>query len=206
MNDWKERLAAEIRRDWRRTGVLVLLTIVAIVLVIREFSGQPDQAHAGGAKESDSSADRAPAHPGETAVANGPGQSGGQTGKVFTFSVDSGAVPPMPRRDPFVVDLERFPPDPAAKPSGNRDANLKVNARDSALAEIQRRQAAEAAIRAEAAKLQLQSILMADPPRVMIGRDIYRVGQRVGSFVLTRITSNSVVLEKGGFEVTLRME
>ncbi|MDD4889858.1 MAG: hypothetical protein PHU85_07985 [Phycisphaerae bacterium] len=215
---WSDRVVSEMKRDWKRTGFLAVLLVVGVVLAIKQFGGSPAPANAKPAagKAGAGGSAAAPAAPG--AVAPGDARDGGGVtvvggakakpaadGKVFRFASDVSTMT-LPRRDPFRVDLTLFPPDPSAvesKLNGDVKSTGPLGDTDT---EVARRQALEAVVKAEAAKLHVQSILMVDPPQAMIGRDVYRVGSKIGPFTLTKITSNSVTLEKEGFEVVLRME
>jgi hypothetical protein len=210
MSDFLTKLKTDLMRDWRRTGILGLLVVVGAVLLIRQFASGP-----GPAKAKDY---KAPAQKEQTGTAPAPVKPkkigpaaqaviaaktpDTPTDKVFRFSSDVSAMS-LPRRDPFKARLDSFPPDPNAfKP----DKEVKITQPADPEVERQRRLAQEAILRAEAQKLQLQSILITDPPQAMIGGDIYRAGQQIGPFMLTRVGANSVTLEKDGFEVMLKME
>lgn len=206
MSDWTKKLKTELGRDWRRTGLLLGLIAVGMVVAVRQFSGSPEKAGAATPPKKQSST----AHAAAPAAPIGPAAQAAvdarkpslRADKVFRFNADVSTMT-LPRHDPFKVKLDVFPPDPSL---AKAERDVKVSMPADAETERQRRLAQQAIVRAEAQKLRLQSVMITDPPRAMIGGDIYRVGQAVGPFVLTRIGGNSVTLEKDGFEVMLKME
>lgn len=207
---WTDKLMAELKRDWKRTSLLVVLTVVGGVLLIRQLAGPPAAAKATRPARPAGAAAGAGAAPREARAGDVTVLANPTTGakaavpagnKVFRFTADVNAMT-SPRRDPFRADLAAFPPDPASQGGGD----LKVSGGGPGPTTEQQRAAREAIIKADAAKLQLQSIVLHDSPQAMIGGDLYRVGAQVGPFKIAKITRSSVTLERDGFEVMLRME
>jgi hypothetical protein len=200
-------MIAEFKRDWRRTGMLVVLTIVALVLMIRQFvASEPSEAQAGAEVVADAGAASSPS-------ANASVPNAGLLSPAVWVDPGDGQQVPIPdlSHDPFKVDFKRFPVDPnaarPADPGGQVDPD-------------QARRARQSAIHAEAETLNLQTVLMSNPPRVMINNRIYRVGQQVwarepddqpgkpkGSpFLLSAVSPTSVTLEKEDFEIILKLK
>lgn len=209
MSDLSDRIVAQFRRDWRRTGVLAVLTIVAIVLMVRQFAGSGANAQANG-----SAANKAPAPVRKAAKTTAPvvakttaapaPVNPADRNKVFEFEPQLGDRMAILQRDPFKADLSLYAVDPDSVPKGKAAAQVTTGPEGND--DESRRRNAEAAVRDEASKLRLQLILMANPARAVIGGDSYTVGQRVGSFTLTRINKQNVTLEKDGFEVMLSLQ
>lgn len=218
--DWKEKLVTEFKRDWRRTAVLVTLTIVALFLLVKQFAGSSTPAAAEGADSSYRTDQGGAGHSGAVPPGAIQPAAAAPTRNQAALRMPSSdwmtnpakqlAALPVPRRDPFKINLEAFPLDPAksAKPTDVKTTDVKMTdeQRD------QMRKARQTAIAAEAQSLKLQSVLMASPPRVMINGTIYRSGQTVVAadkdhpFKVERISPSSAVLEKEGFEVHLMLE
>jgi len=210
MSAWKDKLMTELSRDWRRTLVLGVLLVIGVVMVVRNLGGdspQPVQAfghddyHVAGQATAVARIDQ----PGASAAPS-------QVNRRWIWQDPARhrlPLPLPPARDPFVVDLQRFPPDPLAKTARSADIN------DTELTQEQREQmrlAQRVVIEGEAASLNLQTILMTQPPRVMINGDIYSVGNKIRvakgaePFELVRIDATSAVLQRDGFEVILKLE
>ncbi|MCG3179283.1 MAG: hypothetical protein BIFFINMI_01617 [Phycisphaerae bacterium] len=211
MSEWQEKLITELKRDWRRTSILVVLTIVALVLVIRQFAGgdpgtakanaiAPDKPATSRSKGSQPTAATAAATraPVSAEAIKAAWQDPATLARV--------ALPTF-NRDPFVINFNSFPPAPKTDKKGAEGVQIP----ESAQAE-QKRQAQLEILRAEAGRLKLQSILMGSEPRVIVNGEIYHVGDLIRAdakcqpFNLTRIASTSAVLERDGFEVILRLE
>ena len=190
---------AELRRDWRRSGLLAALVVVALVLVIRQVSGTPSEAAATDGPERPAARARL--------VASAVPVSPAGVREAMSWMEPAGqpaAIPPLPPRDPFCVELEKYPPDPAAKVAPEPAETTSSQPTQAELAA--QRAAALKAVQAEAGKLKLQSILMTAPPQAMISGEVYPMGARVGGFTLTQVRAGAIVLEKDGFEVVVCLE
>ena len=206
MSAW-QKLLTDLKRDKRRTGILIALAVVGLVVAIRQFTGgTPEEADArntpsaakgdgadaaGGSAGSANGADPSPAESSAEAVPAGPR-------KVFRFAGEDGAMS-VPRRNPFQANLEAFRPDPDAAPAPAKVQEVYVDPM------VQRR-AQELALIAAAEKLPLHSIMMANPPEAMLDNTIVKAGQTIGPFIVTKITASAVTLSKDGFDVVLKLE
>jgi hypothetical protein len=205
-----QKLLTDLKRDKRRTGLLIGLAVIGAVVAVRQFSGgTPEEADAHNtpsAAQSDpsdpaagspaGSANQADASGAESRLVNGETAAPGPP-KVFRFAADDSSMA-VPRRNPFQVNLESFRPDPDVLPAA-KVQQVEVDPL------IQRR-SEELALIAAAQRLPLQSIMMANPPQAMLDNTVVKVGQTIGPFTVARISAGAVSLRKDGFEVVLKLE
>ena len=74
------------------------------------------------------------------------------------------------------------------------------------LAELRRREERTRQLRGEVDRLQLQTVMIGRTPMALIGDEIVRVGDRIGSFTVTAIRPGAVELSAEGNMYTLMME
>jgi hypothetical protein len=72
--------------------------------------------------------------------------------------------------------------------------------------EAQRRAQRVAELKMEIARLKLQTVMQGRFPMAIINGEIVKVGQKLGSFRIDKITERSVELSAGEYQVTLHME
>lgn len=99
-------------------------------------------------------------------------------------------------RDPFAFDKDRYPlaagaardQEPEKSPDETSDERNRIEA-----------------IREMAATLRFQAGMLGPTPRALINDRVYRLGDKINGFAVSKIESRRVVLEKDGIEIHLRM-
>jgi len=188
--DWRQWLAAELRRDKKKTALMVVLAAVAtgvFVQAARPTSTSPVQAA--------SSAIKVPA------AASASGSRAGEPASAAPGRQDAAKPPAKPAsgvkitRDIFEPNPAYFPaqvapraPSPAAPPSEETPTKAK-----------------ERTIRAQADSLRLQSTIASALPTAIINDLVLRQGDSVEGFRVIEIGTRTCVLEKQGVRVTLEL-
>ena len=190
--DLKQRLIAELKRDKKRTAVMGVLFIVAVIVVGHRLidSLSPSELRAAGEPG------------GTTAPAPNP--------LPIATVVQRTERPNAPERSAYVTQLDRtirrdiFRPDPGLFPAAGtqRTTDVRVttaSARDDA-AERER------AVREAARSLALQSTILGNRPTAIINGEVAAVGSQIGGFCVVAIHRRSCDLEKDGVQIKLLMK
>jgi len=191
---WKTRLLAELQRDKKKTIVLSMLLLVAIVLIGKLFlKGSPAPATA------QRPAAVVPPALGGAAV---PDPSGVTTTNIIPDSVTAKPVIPdnlsdTITRDIFKPDRESFP---RVKRAKKKDVKKKTVEQKVTEEEIRQKE-----IQAEAAKLHLESTLTGSRPIAIINGNVLSKGRFIAEFRVEEIGLQSCVVEKEGVRVKLTM-
>jgi len=186
MQDMLEKAKAQLLADKRRSGLLIGLVAVGLLfwgrLMLKE-TPKTATAEPVAAAASASGSDGAPAPVARAAP-------------LPAVVLTGAAVMP---RDPFRFDASGYAAAPGQGPleeaqDGPKTADPHAD-----------REARRAAVVAQARKLTLDSVIKGSRPRVMISGQMLEPGQQVEGFVLLKIDSRQVVLEKEGVRVLLKM-
>lgn len=188
--DWKQRLVVELGRDKKKTVILAVLLVVALVAIGRLLtSGQPARVQA--------------------AVAVPPVVAAQPTSAAMTGE-DLAVQEKSARRDAYMETFARkisrdlfqpntdfFPPVQEVAPK----ATAKVEAADENIAELQRR----GQVQAQARSLVLQSTILGTVPTAIINGKVLRSGEWVSGFEVMEITTHTCSVRKNGVTVVLEM-
>ena len=182
-----QRLKAEANRDPKRTAVLGVLTVVLLVLAVRQIAKRTAPARAGAAV-----AIRNPASAGMPGLA----------------AVGAAALPAeglaeaLPKRVP-VVTRDLFTPNPGFYPSKEteRPAPVVKPVDDT----VARREAEFRTVQTQARSLALQSTVVGSVPTAIINGQVLRTNEWINGFEVVEISTRSCTVEKGGLRVTLEM-
>lgn len=192
MNRLLKQLKRDLLADKRKLGLGVALVAVALLLwgrlLLKDVprtaiaDPKPDrQANASPRTEAAPSTDPAPVDQRRPEVVLEPTRPG--------------------QRDLFAWEARFYP---GAFPEPENPDSSQKSASDSADQSQQRRQVRRAVL-AEAASLNLQSTMLGQPSRALIGSVLLETGQTVRGFELTEVRARQVTLVKHGVEVTLEM-
>lgn len=192
MANFMKRLLAELKRDRKKTAVMAILLLVALVAVGRLFlrSAVPTKA----AAAAPAAGKAAPAARASSAQRSDSGEDrSGESGRERVKYL--GPIDTTIKRDIFAANPKYFPavvkPDVAshAAPSGMDDINAE-----------------RAAIQAKALELALQSTVVSANPTAIIEGQVLHVGDWVNGFRVVEIGSRQCTLEKSGVKVTIEMK
>lgn len=190
---WKDRLAAELRRDKKKTAILSALTVVAAVLVVRALLPRTPQTARASAVALMAQPVQASARP-VAAVPVKPAQPAARPKKAKKTELAS--IDQFSReikRDIFRLNETLFPPEKPVKPvetttkpadAPDPDAHARI-------------------IRAQASALLLESVIMSGSPVAIINGRPRQVGQTIGEFQVVKITEGGCIVSKDGVEIAL---
>lgn len=189
--DWTQRLKAELMRDKRKTAVMALLLLVAVIVAARQVSRSADPASATAA--------------GPTAPEGGVSEP---PAPAALWGVPGAAGPPSREtrppagartitRDLFAMKVSDFPVDQEVKVAAPPTTSTAPAASPE---EIEAQQ-----IRAQAQDLALQSTYISSQPTAIVNGQVVRVGDRLRGFQVVEITQGACVLVQKGVRVTLGM-
>jgi len=195
---WAQRLQAMIKRQPRQAAVLAALGVVLIVMWVKVvLSGRipnpaaaatenpiPQAAVAAG----DSDADRQSAHAGPRSLSEWAQQP---TGPVA--------------RDLFAIALDDYPLDPAhPRPTTEQSAKSDPSQAD----QNKERQILIESVRAQAAHLTLEGIVLGASPRAWVNGALVGEGQAVGQtgFTVVKIEASRIFIERDGVRIALSMK
>lgn len=173
-------LRAHFRADVRKTGALVFLAVVMIVVYARMFFSSSGP----------SVADAQPA-----VVVGSPPVAINAAADAFAPSVVADRIPVRVslsvsrdiQNDPFAIDPDKFP----------LGQGVRVEEGSAVIGQ------ANDAVREAAKLLVLQSTLCCDPALACINGQFLRPGQEISGFVLERVEPARVVLQREGIKVVL---
>lgn len=189
-------IRALIDQDRKKAGLLAVLTLAFIFIMIRTFGG--------GNFTAETAAAILPSAPAPKQDAQSVKHTVGTLGSPAVRAWIDGPLPPL-TRNLFVVDLTRFSAVSNAPTAVEQVNEVPLDAIDRA-GDAGKLKVDRA--RSAAQTLKLQQIWVSVDPRhcsaVVNGR-LLRPGQTIDSFRLISVTRNSIVLEREGVEVTLKM-
>lgn len=184
--DWKQMLLAELRRDKKKTALLAVLAMVAVIVVGRSLVGKSVPASAHGAPD--------------PVTLTSPVYSS----EIQAVPVAATAAPKPVKlnlksditRDLFTADMDYFPPEPVVQ-AVPKPATMPVDE-----GEVHAN-----AIRAQATRsLLLQSTVCGVDSVAIINGLVLRLGDWITGFKVVEITSRTCTIEKDGVRVTLEMQ
>jgi hypothetical protein len=185
--------------DKKKTGVLTVLTVVALVMAYRTFGG-------GSSLPAKASAAVATAEAAEPAVKAAPAARNDARRDEYLAKLDREI-----RRDLFAVDFQVYPLREGTVPEAVSPAGM-----DEQMEELRRRQAEtqrlaeqeehERIIRTQALTLRLQSTMLGARPTAIINGQVLSLGDVINGFSIKSIGSGQCVVTCGGVDVTLIME
>jgi hypothetical protein len=186
VNQFKKRLIAELKRDKKRTGILALLTVVAVVMGVRLL------AKSGG--------DVPP--PASAAVAQASAEEG---------ESQADAAAPAPREQPLAtlrgtrVTRDLFRVDPMLYPIQiiTAQGSTTKPVADEAELRRQQEQARISGIRSQAAGLLVDGTIVSGEPTAMINGQVCKLGSVIEGFRIEEITSRGCVVQKDGVRVSI---
>ncbi len=194
--DWKQRFAADLKRDKKKTAVLATLSLVAVIMGARLLLGGGTPQEATAASEvQPPAADVQPAE--APAVATGTAPD-----KVGLHELLSDGQRKI-SQDIFKPHLEMYP------------AEQEVKIASVPVATTQEAQPATApvdpdseakAIRAQATRLELQSTMISDVSTAIINGRVLRKGDWINDFQIIDITPRACTVAQNGVKVTLEMK
>jgi len=192
MNRALKQLKRDLLADKRKLGLGVTLVAVALLLWGRLLlKDVPRTAVADPKPDRQANASTPP----EAAPTPAPGPVGQQPPEVVL-------EPPRPGARDLFAWQPRFYPGAFAEPEN--DESSQKSGSDSADQDQQRRQLRRAVL-AEAASLNLQSTMLGDRSRAVIGGVLLETGQSIRGFELVEVRPRQVTLVKHGVKVTLEM-
>lgn len=198
--DWKQRFAADLNRDKKKTAILAALMLVAVILGARLLlsGGSPQEATA--ASEASSPAAGTAANMQDPApvavVAVVPDRLAQQQ---ELLGADSRKI----SQDIFQPHLDMYPseqevkivPVPVATTQEAQPTTAPVDPDSEARA-----------IRAQATRLELQSTMISDTSTVIINGRVFRKGDWINDFQILDISPRACVVAQNGVKVTLEMK
>ena len=195
------RLLDELKRDKKKTAVLAVLTVVALVMGIRALgSGTPARAKAMVAAPPLSSVgSTASAQSVSTPAANADLTSSGellaeQRREQYIFSIDRRI-----NRDIFAVKLDQFPLQASVVVQPVASEPASQPAVDPAVAERQE-------TLAQAETLALQSTICGKVPTAIINDRVLTTGESIQGFTVVDILDQACVVRKNDVVVTLNLK
>jgi len=205
---WASRLKRELKRDKKRTAVMVLLLVMGgsvggrlvITRDVPERVGAAESAGAGGANREKPSSGRGAG----AALLEQPGQA---QREQYLAQMDRTIT-----RKLFTPVLELYRP-AEGEPAGAHDGQAGGGWFGRAHEWIKRKRQVQAdrlsqiaAVRTQARTLSLQSTMLAASPTALINDRVLRVGESISGFCVKSIGAACCVLSKDGVEVELRLK
>ena len=209
MKSYAERLKKELLRDKKKTGVLTLLALVALVVVGRLTLG-------GGSTPSDADAN-APAAVVEEAPADEAGSSDksvpvDRSARMARWADYLASIDRTIQRDLFKPNPACFAPKPGDGPAVE-DGAEETGWFGTVLKRIMQKQADSSdelqrirKIRIEAGKLMLQTTMLGDSPTALINGCVLRKGDGILGFRVDEIATDRCIVSKDGLRILLQMK
>jgi hypothetical protein len=193
-----KRLAATMKRQPRQTALLSLLILVLGFLWIKMMLGDRLASPAA------ATAAMASIEPGilpqpDAGVAGSPPRHA--PGSLAEWAQQQTA---QLGRNLFAVPFNDYPPDPAHPAPTTQMGKSDPSDAD----QTRERQALVESVRADAAKLTLEGIVLGASPRIWVNGSLVGVGQSVGEtgFKVVQIEARRVFVERGGVRIELTMK
>ena len=187
--NWKQKLAAELKRDKKKTVMLTVLLIVGGIVCGRFIVSQITPSKAGAAI--DSTRTSAAPSPAPAAATRRGGIKDPAKWAEYIRQIDTDI-----ERDLFRPNSAFFPP--LEKPKPNRIVIEEASREALRKAEIQ-------AVRAQAQALVLQSTIVSATPTAIINSRVLRAGEVFNDFKIIEIGARSCTLEKNDIKIILEM-
>jgi hypothetical protein len=181
MNQLVNKFLEDVKRDKKRAALLGVLVLVAGIVIARQFLSQTPQP-ASAASVSQAYQPR----PAVQADATG----APKVAKPFV------RVDKKISRDIFAPNTDYFPVEAAPVPQ-----KIVTSAPTT-----QEATSVETMVRNLAQSLQLQSTMLGDQPTAIINGRVLKAGDSLKQFKVVSISTDQVVLERNGIEVTLEMK
>lgn len=198
---WVRQAIATIRRDPRKTGILLALVAVLGFMWIRTFGpGRSRPAPAPAAVRSTTSAGSGNRSVGSSRVAH-----------PRLLKWVEGPVAPV-SRNLFAVNLEYFPVERPRNGAGVReqgDDGFWGKLEKSLTLQADQRHKRENQIanyKAQAAQLKLQSTIMGPQPKAMLNGELVGEGDIIASFRVLKIEARRVIVEREGIRLEIVMK
>lgn len=195
---FKQRLIADMKRDKKRTGLLAVLVVVALVMGARLVANSvPTSVSA--ASSSTIRVEAVDEPMGAPAVSQ---TNGNEPLAVSAGNAARGSSPEKPMRPAGGVKIERdlFRADSGYFPLADTSSS---NASDAMPTDAQSQEIRRRAIEAQAQALIVEAAIVSDTPTVMMNGRVLTVGGRINGFEVTQITSSGCVVSREGVAVQL---
>ena len=187
MHETTQRLIGELRRDKKKTGLLVALVLVGVVIAIKTLpSSSPPPAKADGTSDSV----KAKAVPGceDPRLLEKKHQK-----EEYIRAIDTHVT-----RDVFLPDEKYFPIPKPVEPA-------KVMTTTTSAPAVDQQALLERQVLTEAKDLQLESTMLGGHSVASINGKVLSAGETINGFKLTVIASNRCTLVKDGVTVLLQI-
>jgi hypothetical protein len=195
---WFAQVKAAVKRDPKRSGLLAILVTVMFALWGRMIIGNHGPAGASAAGV-------------EAAVVNNLQSAAGQAGQgppKLPLSDWARQTVGQINRNLFSVPFDYYPEDPAHPPKRTQMDNNQAKSADSQADQIKERQILVQNLQTEAADLTLEGTVLGTNPRAWINGVLVGIKQPIGKtgFVVSRIESRRIFIEKEGVQIELLMK
>ncbi len=184
MQDLTAKLFAELKRDKKKSAIMISLLAVGLVLVARLALSRPGPAPAAAETTAQAPSRSVPAEADASVLDS------------FNLDVDPDTyIKHMDRtvtRDVFFPAAEHFPVAGGEGRLGGRSGDGFGFRRD--------------AILKDGREMILESTLLSDPPQAIIAGQLVRIGDQINGFQVVEIQSRSVTLLKDGVRINLEMK
>jgi hypothetical protein len=201
-----DKIAAAVRNDPRRAGILTVLVVILVVLQIRlamKRNGM-ETALASSTPSSASSKSHNRAAPNPSVFATKPASSATLRGWID--------APPAPlTRNLFSVDLDQFAQDGSRSGSTHNAANQGfwdelAKSMSSQADHRKERQIYIENLQQQAADMRLQSTVMGATPKAVINGALVGEGDVVAQFRVVKIEARRITVEREGIKLEIQMK
>jgi len=196
---WK-KLATAVKNDPQKAGVLTVLVTILVILQVRlQMSGQDTLSSATASVSGSDNPSGAPA------PLSGPKRSADAQASLRQW-LDAPAAPLG--RNLFAIELERFPQDQSRtsvlpKTSGFWDELAKSM---TSHADVKKeRQILVENLRQQASRLRLESTMMGASPKAVIDGELVGEGEMVALFRVIKIEARRIIVEREGIKLEIQM-
>jgi hypothetical protein len=192
-SQWKRRLVAELKRDKKKTVVMLALFVVVLIVVAVRIIGNdgPTRARAAVAPTVVPST---PAPQGPSPMVNIEPMQHAEDAPNDDYIK---RVDRTIRRDIFVPDLDQFPPqEPAAEVKPVVTTTPSVDEEETKVR----------GVIAQAQALVLQSTILCQDPTAVINGKVLYIGNQISGFEIVEIRARSCDVRKDGVTITLSMK
>lgn len=181
-----EKFKKQLLADKKKLSIMISLSAVMLLLWGRLLLKQDPRT--------------AVAEPSVSAVVDAASDSGDETSPTASQFVNNPTVE-LAIADELQRDLFRFEKDRYPLAAGVQVEDELEKSPDKKPDEKEQIEA----IRTMASQLRFQAAMLGPTPRALINDRIYRLGDKINNFRVTKIESRRVVLENGGIEIHLEM-
>ena len=188
--DWRTRLTLELRRDKKKTLIMMALGLVAAVMAGRLIVGRLGPSKASASQQVVATAQIAMPFSSSSAAGGSAEQAQARRRDQYIEKIKSGIT-----RDLFHYAPEAFPLTDREKvevgaPKGTTPAPVDDKAIQEKVNDL-----LQARARSLAGGLKLQSTIIGSTPMAIINGRLLRVGQKIAQFTVTSVTNRKCVLE-----------